>query len=141
MAVISKVNPNFPIPGVDQSTKGFRDNFNTIKTEIENLQSKTITLVGDVTSLPTIVDSGTSGIVIDVIGNVFRESFSSANMSGNTLTVNHNLNQQIVIVQVSDNNHQVLIPDAITLTNSMSFVIDLTSFVPISGTWNVVARG
>lgn len=141
MAVISRVNPNFPIPGIDQGTKGFRDNFNTIKTEIENLQGKTITLIGDVTSSATLIDSGTSGIVIEVTGNVYRESFSSANISGNTITVNHNLGQQIVIVQVSDNNNQVLIPDAITLTNNTSFVLDLTSFVPISGTWNVIARG
>ena len=39
MAVGSRVNPNFPIPGVYQSSKGLRDNFLTIKTEIETLQN------------------------------------------------------------------------------------------------------
>ena len=64
MTVSSRVNPNFPIPGIDQSSKGFRDNFSTIKTEIESLQGKEIYLTGDVTSDPVIFDSGNSPIVI-----------------------------------------------------------------------------
>ena len=64
MAVFSRVNPTFPIPGVDQSSKGFRDNFQIIKTEIEALQGKTIQLTGDVNSTPVSVDSGNGPIVI-----------------------------------------------------------------------------
>ena len=36
--MVSNVNPNFPVPGIDQSSKGFRDNFSIIKEEIETLQ-------------------------------------------------------------------------------------------------------
>lgn len=50
MAVGSNVNPNFPIPGLDQSSKGFRDNFATIKKELESLQGTSIQLAGDLTS-------------------------------------------------------------------------------------------
>lgn len=63
MAVGSNVNPNYPIPGIDQSSKGFRDNFSTIKVEIENLQAKNIVLVGDATG-NAIIDGGTGDVTI-----------------------------------------------------------------------------
>ena len=63
MAVGSNVNPNYPIPGIDQSSKGFRDNFSTIKVEIENLQAKNIELVGDATG-NAIIDSGSGAVII-----------------------------------------------------------------------------
>lgn len=69
MAVGSNVNPNYPIPGIDQSSKGFRDNFSTIKVEIENLQSKNIVLQGDATG-NAIIDGGTGDVVINTIVSV-----------------------------------------------------------------------
>jgi hypothetical protein len=69
MAVGSNVNPNYPIPGIDQSSKGFRDNFSTIKVEIENLQAKNIVLVGDATG-NAIIDSGTGEVVINTVVSV-----------------------------------------------------------------------
>lgn len=64
MAVGSNVNPNYPIPGIDQSSKGFRDNFSTIKVEIENLQAKNIVLQGDATG-NAIIDSGSGAVIIN----------------------------------------------------------------------------
>ena len=69
MTVGSNVNPNYPIPGIDQSSKGFRDNFSTIKVEIEDLQSKNIVLQGDVTG-NAIIDSGTGEVVINTVVSV-----------------------------------------------------------------------
>ncbi len=69
MAVGSNVNPNYPIPGIDQSSKGFRDNFSTIKVEIENLQSKNIVLQGDAIG-NAIIDGGTGDVVINTIVSV-----------------------------------------------------------------------
>jgi hypothetical protein len=140
MAVFSRVNPNFPIPGIDQSSKGFRDNFLTIKNEIENLQGKTITLTGDVSGGPVIIDSGTSPVIIPTTGLVYRLSFTTANVSAGILTVAHNLGQKIVVVQVNNNLSRVITPDVITLTNSNSCAIELTSFLPLVGTWNVIVR-
>lgn len=140
MAVISRVNPNFPVPGIDQSSKGFRDNFLTIKTEIENLQSKTIQLTGDVNGGPIILDSGTSPVVIPTTGLVYRRAFTTANLVAGILTVTHNLGNNIVLVQVSNNLNQIITPDLVTLTNSTSCAVDLSSFLPLIGTWNVVVR-
>lgn len=62
MTVQSNINPNFPIPGIDQSSKGFRDNFTTAKLEIENLQSKTITFAGSLSGTSDPFDSGSGTI-------------------------------------------------------------------------------
>jgi hypothetical protein len=140
MAVISNVNPNFPSPGIDQSSKGFRDNFTIIKTEIERLQGKTISLTGDVSGGPVMIDSGTNNLVISTTSLVIRQSFVNANLSAGVLIVNHNLNQQFVIVQVSNNLNQVIVPDLVTLTNSNSLTIDLSSYGVLSGTWAVIIR-
>jgi hypothetical protein len=140
MPVISKVNPNFPLPGIDQSTKGFRDNFAITKTEIENLQSKTIQLVGAITSAATILDSGTAPVVITTTSAVYRQGFVNADLTAGVLTVVHNLGQQFVIVQISNNVNQVVMPDLVVLLNSTTVTVDVSSYGAISGTWNVVVR-
>ena len=141
MAVFSRVNPTFPIPGVDQSSKGFRDNFQIIKTEIEALQGKTIQLTGDVNSTPVSVDSGNGPIVITTTGLVYRRSFSNSDLVSHILTVVHNLHQQFVVVQVSNNLNQVIVPTQVTLQDTSTVVIDLTSAGTLTGTWHVVIRG
>lgn len=81
MVAISRVNPNYPIPGIDQSSKGFRDNFSTIKTEIEALQGKTIIVTGDVQASPVMIDSGTGDIVLDCIVAVANIAAGGSNTS------------------------------------------------------------
>lgn len=141
MVAQSRVNPNFPLPGVDQSSKGFRDNFSVIKSEIEALQGKRIQLVGDVTSSPTMLDGGTALAVIQTQGKVFRASFTSSQVALGLITIQHGLGEQHVIVQVSNNLNQVIVPDQITLTDATSCVINLSSFGTITGVWHVVIRG
>lgn len=90
MAIESKVNPNFPIPGIDQSSRGFRDNFATIKEEIENIQSKNIQLVGSLISSPIQIGSTASDIVIPVAVNLTNVQAAGANLS-----VQYNFNNLI----------------------------------------------
>jgi hypothetical protein len=87
MAVGSKINPNFPIPGIDQSSKGFRDNFGIIKNEIENLQGKTIQLTGSLISDPVEIGNGSQGIVVPVL-----VSLSNIQAAGDNLSVQYNNN-------------------------------------------------
>lgn len=141
MPVISRVNPNFPLPGIDQSSRGFRDNFAIIKSEIESLQAKTIQLSGDVFSSPVLLDSGAAPVVIVTNSRVYRDTFSLVDLVAGVLTINHNLNRQIVIVQVSNNLNQVIVPDLITLTSTTQATVDLSSFGAIAGNWNVIVRG
>lgn len=81
MVAISRVNPNFPIPGIDQSSKGFRDNFSTIKSEIEALQGKSVVLTGDVQASPALIDSGSGDIVIDCTVAVANIAAGGSNLS------------------------------------------------------------
>jgi len=46
--MVSLVNTSFPIVGIDQPSQGFRDNFSTIKVEIEALQTAQGILITDV---------------------------------------------------------------------------------------------
>jgi hypothetical protein len=82
MAVGSNVNPNYPIPGIDQSSRGFRDNFSTIKLEIENLQSKQLVFQGALLGTPpVIIDNSNSPVVINA-------HLNSSNITINGTTAN-----------------------------------------------------
>lgn len=85
MVANSRVNPNFPIPGIDQSSKGFRDNFSTIKNELEALQGKSIRLTGDVQTAATLIDSGSSDIVLDC-----TVAINNVAAGGSNLTIQYN---------------------------------------------------
>ena len=102
MAVSSRINPNFPIPGIDQSSRGFRDNFATIKTEIENIQSKNIQLVGSLISQPVQIGNGVGDIIIPV-----EVSLSNIQASGSNLSVQYNFNNIITGSQMYYNNGSV----------------------------------
>ena len=81
MTVGSNVNQNFPIPGIDQSSRGFRDNFATIKQEIENLQSKNIQVAGSLISEPVQIGNGTGDIIIPVDVTLANIQAAGANLS------------------------------------------------------------
>lgn len=70
----------------------------------------------------------------------YSQSFADGDLSSSVLSVNHNLDSQFNIVQVYDENNQLIIPDEITSTDANNTDIDLTSFSPITGTWNVVVK-
>ena len=80
-------------------------------------------------------------MVLVTNSRVYRDSFSSVELVAGILTVNHNLNRQIVIVQVSNNVNQVIVPDLVTLTSTNTVTIDLSSYGVIPGNWNVIVRG
>jgi hypothetical protein len=111
MAIESKVNPNFPIPGIDQSSRGFRDNFATIKEEIENIQSKNIQLVGSLISSPIQIGSTASDIVIPVAVNLTNVQAAGANLS-----VQYNFNNLISGSEMYYNAGKVGINTSIPIT-------------------------
>ena len=141
MTVNSRVNPNFPLPGLDQPSKGFRDNFTIIKQEIEALQGKQIQLVGEVQSAPVQLGAGSTIAQIVTQSRVYRQSFETADVSGGEIIISHNLGNKIVMVQVSNNLDNLVQPDQITLMSTTQIKLTLSSFVPFPGTWNVIVRG
>jgi hypothetical protein len=67
----------------------------------------------------------------------YSRTFVNADLSADMLGVNHALGSQLVVCQVYDNNLKMVLPDEIILNDANSLTLDLTSHVPISGTWSV----
>lgn len=151
MTVRSRVNPNFPLPGIDQSSKGFRDNFSIIKTELESLQNKSIQLTGDVKSSPIDFGAGDSPILITTSGKSFIFTFTNASpqLASGSLTVTHNFGTnfgsttKVVSVVVANATSEMIVPDGVTFTSTNVVTIDLTTVAgTISSTpWSVLVRG
>ena len=71
----------------------------------------------------------------------FRTSFTNADLGGGIYTVTHDLNQQFVIVQVSDSKNQVVVPDNVIFSSTSQAAIDLGGYGELLGTWNVLVIG
>jgi hypothetical protein len=151
MTVSSKVNPNFPLPGIDQSSKGFRDNFSIIKTEIESLQGKSIQLTGEVKSSPIELGAGDAAVLVTTTGKSYIFTFTNASpqLASGTLTVTHNFGTnfgsttKVVSVVVANATSEMIVPDGVTFTSTNVVTIDLTTVAgTISSTpWSVLVRG
>lgn len=78
-----------------------------------------------------------------VVGSsTYATSFNDGNLeTGNILTVSHNLNISYPSVVIYDNNGNIIEPDEITYSNVNTVLIDLSSFAPLTGTWNVRVVG
>ena len=68
----------------------------------------------------------------------FRQTFSQANLIAGVVQIAHNLGQDFVQVTVYDNNKIITIPDNVTSVSNNIIDIDLNSFEPLPGNWNVV---
>lgn len=73
---------------------------------------------------------------------VYKTTFTSASLTAGVLTLNHNLGQQIVSVQISDHTNKVVLADDVTLSSTTQSAVDLTSYVTgFTGTWNAIVVG
>lgn len=85
------IDPNYPVPGVNNSSQGFRDNFSSIKVNLDTAGSEITDLQSKV-----IVKSALNGLVVDnnmsntLISNALVRSFRAStfnlgnNISGST---------------------------------------------------------
>lgn len=87
---------------------------------------------------PTSEGGGGSGYATGV---GYSTTFDDGDLIAGVLTVTHNLGIRYNIVQIFDNNFEQIIPDSITLDSTTECSVDLSSFVPIAGTWYVVVAG
>jgi len=68
----------------------------------------------------------------------YRRSFVQADLVASKLTVTHGLGQDWGCVSVYNNSRRLIIATEITSLNANQIEIDLSSFSPIQGTWNLV---
>jgi len=109
---------------------------------------KDYTLSGTTITFNTAPESGSILLVhylraLTVGGDArtYRKSFTNSDLTSGVLSVTHNLGQKYVQCQVFDNNDKLITPDDITLVDTSSLNIDLTSFGTLTGTWNVIIIG
>lgn len=72
---------------------------------------------------------------------VYRSTFTNSSLITGILSVTHALGQKYVQVTIYDNNDKQIIPDEIMLQNTTSLQVDLSSYVNLTGTWNIVVIG
>jgi len=86
-------------------------------------------------------ENDTNWVKLSVGDNSFySNSFDELDLSSGLITFTHNFGNQFNIVQVYDENNQLIIPDEITSTDENNTQIDLSSFSPLSGTWNIIIK-
>lgn len=69
----------------------------------------------------------------------YRLAFTNGSLTGNILSVTHNLGIMYVAgVTVYDNNNQKIIPNEIMPLTANTLSVDLTTFTPLTGTWNLI---
>lgn len=85
-------------------------------------------------------DAGNETLTISLqnTGTSYSKAFTNADLIVGILTITHNLSNKYCIVQIFDNSDIMILPDTITLIDTSSLTIDLTSYGVITGTWNVI---
>lgn len=83
----------------------------------------------------TILDGYTS-LTINPTGSI-TYSFDDGYLVTGILTVEHDLNNKYVITEIYNNTDQKILPDNLELIDENSLEVDLSSFTPITGTWNI----
>lgn len=85
------INPNYPVPGINNSTQGFRDNFSSIQTNL-NTAADEITLLQNSAVLKTglpgqVLNNDVQGNpIINVLTQGFRGTVSPLGQSGTNLS-------------------------------------------------------
>ncbi len=71
----------------------------------------------------------------------YRENFVNGDLVAGILTVTHSLGQRYHSVTIYDNTGKEVAPDDITDVDLNTVTVDLSSFVALTGFWNVVVGG
>ena len=88
-------------------------------------------------SLNYVAKSG--GTSPPIPSSAYHLAFTNSNLVVGVLTVTHNLNVLYVAgITVYDNENNVILSDEITPLTANSLSINLTTYDPIVGTWNLV---
>ena len=77
----------------------------------------------------------------NLLSSSFSTSFTNTDLtSGGILNVNHSLDSQFPISQIVNNDNNLIGPDDITFTDADNLDVDLSTYYPITGTWNLTIQ-
>lgn len=75
-------------------------------------------------------------------GAAYRQSFTNSSLTvANLLVVTHNLNLYPTAIAIYDSSGELVFPDRIEYLTANALAIALTSFAPLSGTWQLAIGG
>lgn len=75
-------------------------------------------------------------------GASYRQSFTNASLTvANLLVVTHNLNSYPTAIAIYDSAGELVFPDRIEYLTANTLAIALTSFAPLTGTWQLAIGG
>lgn len=77
---------------------------------------------------------------MDWMPSKYNSTFVNGDLAAGVLTVTHNMHQQYGSVTIYDDSDKVVVPDSVTATGVDTVDVDLTTKVPLAGTWKVVVR-
>lgn len=122
---IQLIDNTFPIPNKSQSSQGFRtnwaaiqSNFTYAKSDILNLQNKTITISGDMTGTSSIFDSGSTTVDLSVT----MQPTGLENLQPGTYTtdltknISFTIDNRGLVTEVEETSANALLPNAGTIT-------------------------
>ena len=58
----------------------------------------------------------------------YSRTFSSTDLTSGVLTVTHSLGIKLVMIQIYDNNYKMILPDDVTLINTNSLSVNVSSY-------------
>lgn len=100
------------------------------------------TVVGgiDLKNIQDDIDSGL-GQITSVSSLSYTTTFANGDLSSGVLTVTHNMTVDGIGVHIYDGSSNLIMPDEVTIVDTNSCTVDLTSYGTLSGTWRVKVFG
>lgn len=95
------------------------------------------TIIGRVTTSTGVPEALSAANVRTIINFSAVAEFANAALSGGVYRFNHALGTKFISITLYDNAEKVITPDEITVVDANNIDIDLTSFAPITGNYNV----
>lgn len=75
--------------------------------------------------------------ITGAVGTTYTRSFTNADLVAGVLTVTHNMAFKYITICIFDNNDKWIFPDDVTVVDTLTATIDLSSYGTIVGTWNL----
>jgi len=119
------------------NNKGSGGSGHTIETGVVSLPARANLSFDPVYYTATDSEAGDATVISSAVATP-KYSTSIATDSGTSVTITHNLGQQLVFVMLADENNNPQLPTDITFTDTTALNLDLSGNGTRSGAWSVV---
>ena len=82
----------------------------------------------------------TAEAIAAIGGGSYTATFTTVTVTTGTAAFTHSLSTSTISVTVLDNNGKIILPDEVTATDQNTATLDVTSYIPITGTWSILVK-